>query len=374
MKKKNRFNFLLSILILVDITLPLFSMEEDSHKRKRDEEEQQQEVIRNIRSRIELSDLPPEVRLHIINQAILSIIENNARQENGIFHPLEGVKEFISSVSLINRDYNSFKNEFLKNARIFAKQVFASEFRNNSQEEQINLDNQLKEILESAYTKESEIKAAKLIIAGANPNLKIKFNVGAQNHDLPIIIMISIKNQFKNLIPLLAQYGANLNYRLKNGSTALKSSIALGNNDISKMLIDSGADVNITDKENNTPLMTAAFQGQKDIVRELILHKADVNAKGKDGDTALMFAIIRNRLDIVEELILHKADVNAKGKENNTALMLAIVFERIPIIHTLIDHGAEINVANDEGLTPREIANQLKLDSIVELIDSKVEK
>lgn len=57
---------LLSILILIGIFLPLLSMEEDSHKRKRDEESE--EIIRNTRFCIELSDLPLEVRLHIINQ------------------------------------------------------------------------------------------------------------------------------------------------------------------------------------------------------------------------------------------------------------------------------------------------------------------
>ncbi|CDK30182.1 ankyrin repeat domain-containing protein [Candidatus Babela massiliensis] len=339
MNKTSRFKFLLSILILVDITLPLFSMEEDSHKRKREEE--QQEVIRNIRSRIELSDLPLEVRLHIINQGILSIIKHNAQQENGIFDPLKEVKEFISSVSLINREYNSFKNEFLKNARKLAKQVFAPEFSNNSQEEQVNLDNELKAILEGEYNQENEIKAAKLIIAGASPNVMIEIKTSTGIYQVPIILAISFIGKFKNLIDLLARYKANFNYQLKNGNTALINSIILGYDDISKMLIDNGADVNI---------------------------------KNKEGNTALMLAIIRNRLDIVKELIFHGADVNARGLENNTALMLAITFERIPIIYTLIDHGAEINVANDEGLTPREIANQLKLDSIVELIDSKVEK
>ncbi len=334
MKKTSRFKFLLSILILVNITLPLFSMEEDSHKRKRDEEPE--EVFRNIRSRIELSDLSLEVRLHIINQGILSIIENN-----GIFHPLEGVKEFIFSVSMINKEYNSFKNEFLKNARMLAKQVFASEFSNNSQEEQINLDNQLQTILQGEYNQENEIKAAKLIIAGANPNVMIGIKTSTRIYQVPIIMAISFIGKFKNLIDLLATYKANLNYQLENGNTALINSIILGYDDISKMLIDNGVDVDI---------------------------------KNKEGNTALMFAIIRNKLDIVKELISHGADVNARGVENNTALMLAITFERIPIIDILIDHGAEINVSNDEGLTPREIANKLKLDSIVKLIDSKVEK
>ncbi|CDK30183.1 ankyrin repeat domain-containing protein [Candidatus Babela massiliensis] len=242
-------------------------------------------------------------KLNIVLKNLKDIILNNT-----IFNPLNGIKEYIDSIA----DQEIYKKSLIETAKIFSRKHFI--------QEKINSD--LKKILEN-YSPENEIIAAMLIIEGADPNISVNFKVGTQNYTLPVIIMISITNKFKKLVPLLASYGADLNYKLENNGNALKNSIILGYDDISKMLIDNGADLNIKDKEGNTPLMVA---------------------------------VIRNKENIVKELISHGADVNVKGEKGYTALMWAVNLKRTTIIKDIIESGANVSIINDQGLTARDIA------------------
>lgn len=242
-------------------------------------------------------------KLNTVLKNLKDIILNNT-----IFNPLNGIKEYIDSIA----DQEIYKKSLIETAKIFSRKHFL--------QEKINSD--LKKILEN-YSPENEIIAAMLILEGGDPNIFVNFKVGAQNYTLPVIIMISITNKFKKLIPLLASYGANLNYKLENGGNALKNSIILGYDDISKMFIDNGVDLNIRDKEGNTPLMSA---------------------------------VIRNKEEVVRELISHGADVNAKGEKGYTALMWAANFKRTTIMKNIIENGANVSIINDQGLTARDIA------------------
>ncbi len=330
MKKMINFK-LLSMLTM--IFLPLLSMEVEEDSRKRKREEETSEIVRNIRSRIELSDLPPEVKVYIINQGILSVIEHNARQENGIFYPLKGIKEFLSTIYDVSQEWREiekeFREEFLRNARILAKQVFAPEFSNNSQEEQINLDNQLQAILESEYNQENEIKAAQLLIAGASPNLIINFDTSdperVYSHRLPIIAMISMTGKFSNLIPLLKAKRVNLDKNYTPHSNPLVGAIENRQLHVVKLLLENGANPNVQVIEDETPLMVAIRNLDIDAVELLLgLKEIDLNLRNEQGETAQDIAIEekdqneneedQELLDRIIKLIKEKKNKNEEDK------------------------------------------------------------
>ena len=313
------------------LSLPLLSMEEDSRKRKRDEESE--ESNRNTRSRIELSDLPPEIRLHIINQGLLSIIEHNARQENGIFHPLAGVREFLSSIYDVSQEWREiekeFKEELLRNTRTFVKEVFAPEFSNNSQEEQIYLDNQLQAILEGEYNQENEIKAAQLLIAGAHPNLIVNFETTdperVYGHRLPIIAMISMTGKFSNLIPLLKAKRVDLDKNYTPHSNPLVGAIENKQLHVAELLLQNGANPNAQVIEDETPLMAAIRNLDTDAINLLLqLKKIDLDLKNEQGKTAQDIALEEKEenedeedqelFDSIIELIKEKKNKNEEDK------------------------------------------------------------
>ena len=141
--------------------------------------------------------------------------------------------------------------------------------------------------------------------------------------------------------------GANVNFRTKNGKTALMLASWYKNIEIVKLLVENRANVNFIDKHNNSALYYAktdeiwdylkpkvkninndlafincAMRGNLEQVKHFLsLSKgASINTKNKSGKTALMYASLTGNLAVVKYLIARGADTNIKDKNNKTAL------------------------------------------------------
>ncbi len=376
---------LLSTLLLISVfsqTTPM-KMEEDSNKRKRDEEpeeiEKQQKRLKTaeeILDILQFSDLPPEIKVHVINQGILNIIKDNASKKDGIFHPLTGVREFLSSIYEANKELSEiekeFKKELLTNTRTFVKEVFASEFINSSPEE---LGNKLKETLRHKYNEKNEIRAAKLIIAGAELsdfNLPIKEGVF---YKIPIISMIARTGKFPNLIPLLKSKGIKLNDNYIIGTSLnytkeapLNTAILNGRLNVIKFLLENGANPNIEDTKGNTALIIATQRSNKEIVQMLIESGADVNARNSyDSETALMKAVRALNIDIIKLLLnSEKIDLDLKNRRNQTARDIALSELYPKEIQVIEENSSEEEREEQESEDRYDILN-----NIIDLIDEK---
>ena len=60
-----------------------------------------------------------------------------------------------------------------------------------------------------------------------------------------------------------------------------------GHIEVAKALIEAGANVNFRNKDGSTALITAAFFGRIEIVKALLEAGADKDIRNKDGGTAL---------------------------------------------------------------------------------------
>jgi ankyrin repeat protein len=72
--------------------------------------------------------------------------------------------------------------------------------------------------------------------------------------------------------------GVDINYRDKNGGTALMAACHWGNNDIAKILLEKGADVNLGTNNQffTSPLLSAYFKKNLELVNILLQYNADV--------------------------------------------------------------------------------------------------
>ncbi len=77
----------------------------------------------------------------------------------------------------------------------------------------------------------------------------------------------------------LLKRGVDINYRDKNGITALLSACHWGNTAIAKILLENGADVDTASNTNSfftNPLLSAYFKKSLDLVILLLQYNADV--------------------------------------------------------------------------------------------------
>ncbi len=241
------------------------------------------DLVQVYTTKLSFMELPYELHWTIINQAMKDIIQCNYKQKNGIFEPLKGIKEFIKSVKGTNRYFSSFDidGKLIRTAKRLAAEHFAPEEVRLTQGQ---LDEKLQNMLilmtkvdcltplglsEEEKNKKLQdiqsideanvLKIARLIIAGANPNLSISYYDRILT---PLILLAGgycqlCYKQINFLINLLLDYGANIDYQDNKGGTALWHAyeefieVAGTREVVLERLIDKKANVNLIVEERS---------------------------------------------------------------------------------------------------------------------------
>jgi ankyrin repeat protein len=164
------------------------------------------------------------------------------------------------------------------------------------------------------------------------------------------------------------------NISLEIKSDALGRAADFGNEQLLQLLINHGADVNYVNEQGQTALMLAAsmgffalcgndsnltsYRGNVMEVRSLIAAGARLDDRDRDGNTALMLAAQYARNDSVKLLLDAGADVRLKNRDGRTALICAASssgsFEEAnlkEIVKALIASGADLNERDAQCMT-----------------------
>lgn len=178
--------------------------------------------------------------------------------------------------------------------------------------------------------------------------------------------------------------GADLNLQDSNGTTALEKAVTknycykhIDNyKDIIAMLLDKGANPNLKNKYGNTPLMLAALECFIDYdgseIATMLLNKgADPNWKNNDDFTALIFAAQSSNENVAALLLNNGADPNLKNNDGFTALMYATGYNEPTIVDLLLNNGADPNIQNEYGFTALMYAAEEGFKEILSLLLNK---
>ena len=127
---------------------------------------------------------------------------------------------------------------------------------------------------------------------------------------------------------LLLERGADANIVASYGPygniTPLALASTLGLTDIISSLLIGKSSINFKMRDGRTALIWAAISGKSEAVNTLINSRADLNIADNDGKTALMFAAENGDYFSVEYLINAGAHLNTLDKFKKTALMYAM--------------------------------------------------
>jgi len=281
--------------------------------------------------KIELLNLPEEIIQLIIYKIIdpkliESYIEKIKKIDNIVtLYSIEkknikkGLKKELINLLLTSKSLNNSVLASIKNAIIQILRIREKELRDNSIYRDRNLNSLnigLKYlILDRKPIRVNLERAVELILVGADVN--------AINNDYETALMLAVYKNYKDIVKLLLNKGANPNIQDRVGNTALMFAVNKGYKDIVKLLLNKGADPNLQTEYGNTALIWATKRTNKDIVKLLLNKNADINIQNKLGSTALILATKKNNKDIVELLLNKNADINIQNNYGNTALRLA---------------------------------------------------
>ena len=210
---------------------------------------------------------------------------------------------------------------------------------------------------------ESRIDMMKLLIDnGAN------INYTDENEFTPLNIAIETGDM--ELTKFLITNGANVNSLMQDGVSLIVYAISQNNMDLLQILIENGANVNNTtgDYWAGSPLITASRLGLDNVVRILLSRNADINAVDMNGNTALHTAALNSQLSVVKLLLEKNPNLDIQNEVGNTALHLAVISGNIDIVGELVLKGANTKIRNDDGKYPRDIARANNSAAIFEVL------
>lgn len=171
-----------------------------------------------------------------------------------------------------------------------------------------------------------------LIAYGANPNADLrKLTVVENDPGMTIegpgagsVLIYAAASGNPNVVREILRYHPNLEARDREGKTAIFAAGEYRNSDTEgarvqcvRLLAQAGANVNARDKDGNTPLHEIFLT---DVEEELLKLGANVNARNHDGETPI-FTNVDN--DSIALFIEHGADLSIRNKKGQDIVQAA---------------------------------------------------
>ena len=153
-----------------------------------------------------------------------------------------------------------------------------------------------------------------------------------------------VQRKSKGIVELVLTHFGFDSYKIFGRALSESLIIASGNgqDEVVELLLDAGAKIDYQDRSGNTALQLAAFCSQFKTVFLLLARRANIELKDINGNTALSDAARNGSLQVLKLLLSARADKETKNRRKDTPLLLAAKADRHENMRLLLESGAEM--------------------------------
>ncbi|XP_064382308.1 fibronectin type 3 and ankyrin repeat domains protein 1-like [Halichondria panicea] len=188
-------------------------------------------------------------------------------------------------------------------------------------------------------------------------------------------LMIASSQTKNNIVSLLLDMGANVEYCNYGGKTSLMEACYFGNTEGAKLIADSGASWTSRDNSGFSALHYAVDGGNLSTINYILSEGVNVDDKNEctlSGWTPLLrTATFGGKARVAQVLIEAGANVSKCDKNGKTPLMLASLNGFKDLVQLLLANGADPAVKTKLGMSAKDFAQSFNHQDAVELLESK---
>ncbi|XP_023939289.1 SH3 and multiple ankyrin repeat domains protein 3 isoform X2 [Bicyclus anynana] len=206
-------------------------------------------------------------------------------------------------------------------------------------------------------------KITKACAKGLDPNFHCQ-----DTGETPLTVAAGLKSPSKILIALV-NGGALLDYRTKDGTTAIHRAVEKNSLEAVKTLLELGASPNYKDSKGLTPLYLSVTNKTDPLLCETLLHDhATIGATDLQGWQEVHQACRNGLVQHLDHLLFYGADMNGRNASGNTPLHVCAVNAQDSCARQLLFRGCDkesLNFANQTPYQVAVIAGNLELAEVI---------
>uniref|UniRef100_A0A674MRT5 SH3 and multiple ankyrin repeat domains protein 3 n=1 Tax=Takifugu rubripes TaxID=31033 RepID=A0A674MRT5_TAKRU len=232
----------------------------------------------------------------------------------------------------------------------YKRRVYTQTHLDEKQLSKLHTKANLKKFMEHVQQRNIE-KVSRFLDKGLDPNFH-----DPDTGECPLTLVAKLEG-CADLIKVLKNGGAHLDFRTKDGITALHKAVRSKNHTALITLLDLGASPDYKDSRGLTPLYHSSMVGGDPYCCELLLHDhAQVGCVDENGWQEIHQACRYGHVQHLEHLLFYGADMSAQNASGNTALHVCALYNQESCARVLLFRGANKEIKNYNSQTAFQVA------------------
>ncbi|XP_074937931.1 SH3 and multiple ankyrin repeat domains protein 3 isoform X4 [Phalacrocorax aristotelis] len=298
--------------------------------------------------------LNPDVPVWVSKQRILCTLNHSLKDvlNYGLFQPAFNGRagKFLDEERLL-REYPLNPDTPVPYLEFrYKRRVYTQTLLDDKQFAKLHTKANLKKFMEYVQMLNAE-KVCRLLEKGLDPNFH-----DPDTGECPLTAAAQLELSAE-MIKALRNGGAHLDFRTREGMTALHKAVRCRNHTALLTLLDLGASPDYKDSRGLTPLYHSAMVGGDPYCCELLLHDyARLGCVDENGWQEIHQACRYGHVQHLEHLLFYGADMTAQNASGNTALHICALYNQESCARVLLFRGASKEIRNYNSQTAFQVA------------------